>query len=284
MHLKAACLGYAVPPCDFAACVHSSFTSAVNLLPEGGEYLLTLLSEKGDDLPQGIRLNSAQGFSFENLQQGELFTCRDGILSCEASNLSIDLRQAERWQCDLLALEVDMNDPSTLLAWQWVEKLLDEKKNLGNLNAGMPVASKEINEVAAGLIAATQRCDVRAADDCVADLIGLGPGLTPAGDDFLTGFFAGLWSSSGGRPERMRFLFELGSKVVKLSWRTNDISRTYLFHATRGQVSKRLTNLAEAIGRGNASYRVFGPAEASMQVGHGSGIQATRGLLMGLAA
>jgi len=70
--------------------------------------------------------------------------------------------------------------------------------------------------------------------------------------------------------------------VIRLSHLTNAISRTYLTHAARGQVSSRLADLAEAICRGENSDRLLAAAESAMQVGHTSGMDAVTGLLIGL--
>jgi hypothetical protein len=71
--------------------------------------------------------------------------------------------------------------------------------------------------------------------------------------------------------------------IIRLSRMTNDISRTYLLHAVRGQVSSWLANLAEAIGRGESPERLLEIAETAMKVGHTSGMDAVTGMLVGLA-
>jgi hypothetical protein len=117
----------------------------------------------------------------------------------------------------------------------------------------------------------------------VAGLIGLGPGLTPSGDDFLVGFLAGLRCMAGKKEEHRAFLSDLGRMIVRLSHRTNDIGRTYLFHATRGRVSSRLASLAQAIARGDDTNRLLQAAEGAMCMGHSSGMETVTGLLVGLS-
>jgi hypothetical protein len=286
MHLEAICIGYAIPRRSFDAEVHSAFASATNLQLVKGSRLLTLVAVEESDLPQGIRLNTPQGFSFEGLQPGECVTCRDGILRCEYAPLTVNLRLARRWKCDLPALAANMNDLSTLAAWQLVEQVLDEHRTHAGtrLPAGQVAAARRIGESERDLVEATRGYDHAAAARAVATLIGLGPGLTPAGDDFLVGYLAGLWCAAGERSEHIRFLFSLGKVVVRLSRRTNDISRTYLVHATRGQISSRLAALAEAICLGEVSDRLLETTNSAIQVGHDSGIEAAKGLLMGFSA
>ncbi len=61
---------------------------------------------------------------------------------------------------------------------------------------------------------ATRGCDL-AETGQVAGLIGLGPGLTPSGDDFLVGYLAGLWCSAGSTRLRVEFLSALGKAIVR---------------------------------------------------------------------
>lgn len=286
MHLEAICMGYAVPRRGFEAEVHSAFTSAANLQLVRGSRLLTLVAGEEPDLPQGIRLNTPQGFSFEELRPGERVTCRDGILRCEQTPLTIDLRPARRWKCNLLVLAADMNNPSTSAAWQSVKQVLNERRaHAGTrLPAWQVAEARRMSESVPDLVASTRQYDLAATARAVATLIGLGSGLTPAGDDFLVGFLAGLWCVAGERAERIRFLSGLGKAVTLLSGRTNDISRTYLVHAARGQVSSRLATLAEAICWGERSDHLLKAAEAAIKVGHSSGMEAVTGLLLGISA
>ena len=72
--------------------------------------------------------------------------------------------------------------------------------------------------------------------------------------------------------------------MIRLSNGTNDISRTYLYHAANGHISSRLNNLASAICAGLDSQQVSEYAESAMQTGHTSGMDAVSGLLFGLMA
>lgn len=276
-------MGYAVPQRDFKAEVHSAFNTAVNLRLQGNN-LLTLVVFAEADLPQGIRLNTPGGFSFAGLQPGDMFTCRGGILRCDSASLSIDLRQARHWKCDLASLAVDVNNPATLAAWQQVEALV--RLPLAHTRAvdWNPAAANLMHDSTRGLSGAARQVDVMAAVEHAAALVGLGPGLTPAGDDYLVGFMAGLWSSAGPLVKRQQFITSLGKVLTRQSRKTNDISRTYLVHAAGGQVSSRLAELAEAIQQGQGFERLNEFAKAVIQVGHTSGLEAAAGLLAGLAA
>jgi len=291
MHLQAISIGYAIPHTNFNATVHSVFQSAINLSFTRGSKLLTLVASTEADLPQGIRVDTPDGFSFEMFRAGEQLTCRDDIL--RFGSWMIDLHGVGRWKCDLPAMQADMKRTAVLAAWQYVWQALNRRQKLlgaeiiaedlfrvdGLRRAGVPCKA---GEAMRSLFDATQRFDLTATS-FARPLIGLGSGLTPSGDDLLVGYMAGLWCAVQDRCERMEFISSLGKGMIRLSRQTNDISRTYLFHASRGQVSSRLANLAKAVCHGEDSNHLLTTAESAMQVGHTSGMDAVTGLLIGLA-
>lgn len=294
MYLAAISTGYAVPEGDFDALVHSAFRSALNLRRNGGDELLTLIAAGQGDLPQGIRLETPEGFSFEGIQTGGRATCRDGILRFENGSLTVQLNGAGRWKCDLPALTFDPAVPAVAAAWKFVWTMLNRRQRLIEaeivaedlfrmVEPSRKGISRRVGESMRGLIKAARNCELTDPSP-VASLIGLGTGLTPGGDDLLVGFLAGLWCTIRGSAERMRFLASLGSTIIQLSHETNDISRTYLYHAAQGQVARRLAIPAESICSGQDPAHLTEPAEAALRVGHTSGLEAVTGLLAGLAA
>ncbi len=291
MYLKAISIGDAVPHTDFNATVHSVFRSAMNLRLTRGGKLLTLVASSEADLPQGIRVDTPDDFSFEIFRAGEQVTCRDDIL--RLGLLTIELHNARYWKCDLPALQADLTNPAVSTSWQRAWQTLNERQvqsdaeiiaeNLfrsdERIRTGVP---RKAGEAMRNLFESTRRYDLTSISS-VRSLIGLGTGLTPSGDDLLVGYLAGLWCTVQGKNERLQFISNLGEMIIRLSPQTNDISRTYLYHTSRGQVSSRLADLAEAICRGENSDRLLTTIESAMQVGHTSGMDAVTGLLIGLA-
>jgi hypothetical protein len=80
-----------------------------------------------------------------------------------------------------------------------------------------------------------------------ARLAGLGPGLTPAGDDFLVGWLAGIWSGAlegitGWTPQT------IGKIVAQVSIpRTTQLSSIWLSYAAAGEFSEPWHNLIQAL-------------------------------------
>lgn len=294
MYLEALSIGYAVPCRDFVAHVHSVFRTSLNFQPEGGSTLLTLVASGEADLPQGIRVDTPEGFSFEKLRAGSKVVCRDNFLDFENSSFTIELRGAKLWKCDLPAIQADMTNPAAASTWKTVWQMLNERQKrlganvvaealFGSDETAQSVVSRQAGKGLRALVNATQRYDLDI-NSIISMLMGLGAGLTPSGDDLLVGYLTGLWCTLRKKAGRRRFVTKLGRAVIDLSHGTNDISRTYLFHAAQGQVASHLVTLAQAISQGEASKRLLDIAEAAMQVGHTSGMDAVTGLLPGMTA
>lgn len=294
MVLNAITLGYAVPQQGFDARIHSSFQSAANLKLDGGGNLLTLVISSETDLPQGIRVNTPKRFTFENLRISEHVICQDGMLCFEISPLEIDLRKASRWECNLSGFSLENTTVSFSSAWMKVWQMLNERQRRSGAEivAEYLLQPQDVQGSAlfhrlahgiAGLLEATGHYDTQSTD-VVSDLIGLGSGLTPSGDDLLVGYMAGLCSRSGENIARNNFITYLGTTLISLSEKTTDIGRTYLYHSAHGQFSRHLANLAEAICKGMGTHRLYAIAESAMQMGHTSGMDTVTGLLIGLCA
>jgi len=293
MRIGALSAGYAIPQADFEATIHSVFPAAVNLRPAHEDLLLSLVAATEADLPQGVRLDTSPGFSFEKLTVGERATCQSGTLVFENTGLVVDFHRARRWSCDLPAYTTDLTDPAVAAGWDCVWQALNERQSrLGAeivaqdlLRAGgkaQSATSRRLGEAIRALIEATCRFQL---DDLslLTRLIGLGAGLTPCGDDFLVGYLAGMWCTLGNFVERRQAVSKLGQGVIHLSRQTNDISRTYLYHAAQGQVSSRLDALVGAISRPGSPGQLLAVAESAMHSGHSSGMDAVTGLLSGMA-
>jgi hypothetical protein len=293
--LQAISRGTAVPRDNFDTTVHSVFREAANLQLENGSRLLTLVTTECDDLPQGIRLDTPPGFCFEKeIHPGERIVCRNGLLGDEHERISIDLRQAKRWKCELPDLEADEISPPVVVAWLAVWQALEERQR----RTGADICAVELlhrklprGEIITGIMSRLIHELVNAArsldpafEMSVAGLIGLGQGLTPSGDDFLVGFLTGLRCLIGKKAERVTFFSNLEKMVIKFSHQTNDISRTYLYHARRGQVSSSLVALVTAIARGDDTDHLLHTAEEAMRIGHCSGMETVTGLLVSLSA
>jgi hypothetical protein len=197
VYLSALTIGYAVPEGDFEASVHSVFQSAANLRLAKSGKLLSLIGSGEADLPQGIRLDTPADFSFAGLGAGEAAACRDGILRIDCISLTVDFHKARIWKCDLPTLNVDLTNPAVESAWRFVWQALNKRQllsgaeiiadNLFNSDEmAQSVISRRAGEAIHALVDATRQRNLGDIS-MLNTLIGLGTGLTPAGDDLLPG-------------------------------------------------------------------------------------------------
>ena len=123
----------------------------------------------------------------------------------------------------------------------------------------------------AALRGAVRRADLDAALRTSGRLVGLGPGLTPAGDDVMAGTVAGLVLL--GHPAAQRF----AAGVYALAGgRTTELSRALLRHAAAGRVSGEYA----AVLHGLVGERPLRPAIAALMA---TGSTSGRALALGLS-
>ncbi|NWG35624.1 MAG: DUF2877 domain-containing protein [Chloroflexi bacterium] len=287
MRLRAVSLGEAVPRETFDAEIQSVFESAVNLRLAKEDRLVTVLISDQYELPQGIRIWT-KDLSLRTLTPGLRAAARGGILRFDSSPLAVDLRGAPVWKCRVPQIAADMRSSVVIQGWSTAWELLNGQQRLKHTD----IVADDLFQLDAGsllyqrlgrsilqLVSAAEEFAVQAATRAAEKLIGLGPGVTPSGDDILIGFLAGLWSMAGQDPVRLSFIHSFGADLMQLARQTGEISRTYLYHAAQGQFSSRLSNLAEAIAYGK---HVESMVREALRVGHSSGMDSVTGLLIGL--
>jgi Protein of unknown function (DUF2877) len=123
----------------------------------------------------------------------------------------------------------------------------------------------------AALRGAVRRADLDAALRTASRLIGLGPGLTPAGDDVMAGTIAGLVLL--GHPAADRFA---AGVYALAAGRTTELSRALLRHAACGQVSGEFAAVLHAL----VGERPLMPAVAALL---STGSTSGRALALGLS-
>jgi hypothetical protein len=111
-------------------------------------------------------------------------------------------------------------------------------------------------------------------DPLVLSLLGLGPGLTPAGDDLLAGLLVGL----AGRPELRDPLADAVARHAPT--RTTWLSAELLRLAGDGLAAPAVVAVADALAGHGATDALTRALPALLAVGHTSGPALARGLLL----
>ncbi|TDE00281.1 DUF2877 domain-containing protein [Jiangella asiatica] len=112
-------------------------------------------------------------------------------------------------------------------------------------------------------------------DHAVRGLLGLGPGLTPAGDDVLAGALVTL--AALGEAQRL----DTAVRAARPFDRTTAVSAGLFAHAARGLAVPELADLVRALGTADAD--VDGARRALFAVGHTSGAALYLGVLTALS-
>ena len=142
--------------------------------------------------------------------------------------------------------------------------------------AAARAAAEDLGRLVAGAMAG-RACKVDA--EPIASLIGLGPGLTPSGDDFLGGAFVAL-SLLGQKALRECLWQAVRPLVATLS---NDISSAHLAAAATGLGSGALHELLNAVIAGQVEP-IPSHVRAVASIGHTSGLDALAGAAIVLRA
>lgn len=260
--------------------VHSVFERVINIAV-GPDRLLTLAWRGADDAPESavVDVDTWSGLCSQTAARVHLDRRRILI----GADLSIDLGSARQWQCELPRFAHDTallatNLPRALEHLECFGRGVGAGPRAPRSATGLDLALADaFRRSTQGLVQAITSDDEASARAHVEQLVGLGPGLTPAGDDFLVGLLASL-NLTGSPCHAWR---RIGAWAVELAARrTHLISATALRQAACGRVRAHLIDLCQALM--HASPPMLRLAlERVLAIGSGSGSDIAAGLLAG---
>jgi hypothetical protein len=264
--------------------VQSVYRSVINLATSDG--LLTVGSADAGALPNGIQVDFGDDLRRLGVQVGmAVHASRHHVRVPEAS-LEIRLDGAPQWSPRLRY----SNAAASPAALHWRRRRSGTWANAATCasNGGFgPLLRRDrddrhgsaISEVAAPILATLVRTlsrgDAGTAADTAAGLIGLGPGLTPSGDDALVGIEASLHAL--GSPMAG---FTAGA-LDHVEDRTTSVAATLLRHAARGETAERIHMLMGAL-VGTDDSAVATALQRAVAWGATSGTDCLFGVLVGL--
>ena len=265
----------------FRGQVHSVFARVVNVLHADGR-LYTLAAGDLDDAPNTAVLDDVADFATFGLAVSDPVRS-DGDRLQIGDGLAIVLTAASAWTCSL----PDYPPAPTALRTNLC-RLRAELQRLGvGGGMGAPRADASafdhavtalLEQRAGRLSAALQHGDMAAAARHARTMLGLGPGLTPSGDDFLVGLFAVLnvpaspchgWLG-GGR-----------DVLVDADRATHAISLTALTEAANGRVRASIAALIGHLMHGSPDALPV-PLRRVLSIGSTSGSDIVAGIRCGL--
>lgn len=302
--VRAECIGDRVPA-HAGGRVHSVFARACNIETRAGE-LVTLLAQELGNVPHGIRLAGPIAPFQSWLIPGQWAILDKVALCVPDAGIAVDLSGAAVWRGAVAAVSMDLGSmdlgpiglcpmapggAAIAVALRELRATLVERapeQGFTPLLAAPASVRSSVERAFATRLAhtlpllarATERRDVPGVTAAAARLVGLGPGLTPSGDDFIAGYLAALWSRAGFESGIDAMLPSLADALAPLFLRTNAISRQMLSDAVQGRFAERLVDVTLAVA--NAGDVVDASAHA-LASGHSSGADTLCGLLFGYA-
>jgi hypothetical protein len=221
--------------------VHSVFARAINVETRPGA-LWTLACRALGDGPGALVVDAAEFQPF-GVARGDGVRVH-GIALMVGERLSIALDGVRPWECVLPRWPDDDSHVAVNLARAKREL---EAHLAADKDEQTPLAAHASARLAGrvdALAAALRENDVDAFAERAANIIGLGPGLTPSGDDVLVGLLAALHVP--GRPcEAMR---GIGRRIARdAAGGTNAVSAAALREAARGRVREPIVVLLRAL-------------------------------------
>jgi hypothetical protein len=278
----------------FAGEVLAALPTSIYLLGKNGEIIWVTL----DGLPMHRRCLQAS-FQPGSLRAEQAFFIREASLRI-GEGVAIELDRAREWEPPAIP---EGKAESLTVVNARLRRLLSALPALGKgeglgqaiplisaIMAGDGVGTPMINSLIArasstilGVGRAMLDQDITQVARIGKDLVGLGPGLTPSGDDFLGGMLFAAHSLKMTYPED--FYWEDGVVRDLIDWartRTNPISHAVLHDLALGYGPGPLHEVVRSLLMGHDLECLMAAVARLLRIGHSSGWDILAGLLAGM--
>ncbi len=290
-----------VSEAGFVGHVHSVFRRVVNVLDE--DRLVTIADEGIGDLPNGIKVAMDSRFQFSDteVRPGMIVRGTNRELVVAEADLRVNLEHAQIASAKKRILPPSLLSSRECLAnlklaqrlaiesgrgeglatfWGILDRIID-----GDPGATLSQPVSLLSAAAAGpvrrMTAALQANDASAAGAAAGELAGLGVGLTPSGDDVLTGIVGAVALLGDATAAGERYEALLATIANAARNRTNIIARTYLDHALLGETTSVLFDFICSLTTGSVGS-VTQSATALFRMGSTSGVELALGAAIGV--
>ncbi|MGD0916167.1 MAG: DUF2877 domain-containing protein [Thermodesulfobacteriota bacterium] len=217
--------------------VHSVFTHARNVVMRNG-LLLTIAHSKAGHLPGGILLEPDhwQAFSSCPWEEGKLLWLSRISVDDPDHDFTLHWANAQVWEPKLNVRR--FGESREILARMQV--VIEPAEPCS-------IAKEELSRRSAALISALLKRNLDKTDEAVGALVGLGPGLTPSGDDILVGMMLALHLLRRHGDHVPSALRLLSSKVRQHAGRTTAVGESYLRYAAMGHFAEVAVNFGKQV-------------------------------------
>jgi hypothetical protein len=271
--LDVAAVGHLVPRAGAPRRVHSVFASACNFVAH--DQLLTLVAPRAGGGPTTLLLRNPAPCRLESLFDiGEIMSMR--VTELCSRRVVLRLEHTNLWR-PLAARPL-------LAPMEIEENVAIVRTRLAQRPRPVSVIGNRAAPVVDALACATRALDFEDTTlNLVERLVGWGEGLTPAGDDFLVGWIAGL-DALAITPGRRRFRAYVGPALARLSAHTTAIAAHFLRLAAAGHYVEVLEHVRDAVLCESDRVAVHRAVDATLGIGATSGADMLSGLLSAIEA
>ncbi|MEM2082201.1 MAG: DUF2877 domain-containing protein [Candidatus Bathyarchaeia archaeon] len=276
--------------------IHSVFQNALHILTKDRR-LIGIVGQRSYSMPINLKVWIPNGLTIGDLGlKSGASVRRSGDLIILDGDFSIDLRGVRIWKpirrplgaFDAARLsrsiEIIEDMASRRASSEGLGLLIPHRRELianefGAIPSNDPMISRAARSIA-NLFKAVKEGDRIGIDRSAMGLIGLGPGLTPSGDDFLIGFLASSIFGATGDPHRFRFqVGSLRKSVLRARASTTLLSQEFFLHAVEGDVAEPINDLIVALFDGSSQLGSL--ANRVIEMGETSGMDTLLGIIMG---
>lgn len=277
--------------------IHSVFNHAINILVqnelysildiENGDFPNTIIvkpSKRGGFQNIGIEPNLPVGFSQQCLILGNQLQIdfENSMIYSEKMDISaeiLDITEIKK-NLEVAAAEgnIQAKNQGLGIFWKFITQILyDKSEDISNF----PVLQKKAHGLLKYLIRGIRDRNIGLVKSTTSELSGLGIGLTPSGDDLLTGLVA-AFKILGSKTNNSSYYSQIADLVLMSSTgKTNAIAYQMLLSATRQEIMSGLANYISAL----VSTEPFPIKTATHQLfsyGHSSGSELGLGAFIGI--
>jgi hypothetical protein len=236
--------------------------------------------------------NLTLGFSdsrFEQLQAGDQVIIRQNELLFPRIGLIVKTDSADLWTPNSPAILATSPANQLALAEKWIALLRSKDPTKGFLFLADPMPAnndsmivQKAHSAVSGMVKSFKERDLGAFLTAANLIIGAGGGLTPSGDDVLTGFFLYHVRYDQALEKPRLFVHEWCTEMVKLAFqKTTTISANRLEAAAAGMSEEIFLRLIDAL---------FDPSiqlpddnfDMLLNFGHSSGVDTLMGIYFGI--
>jgi hypothetical protein len=282
------------PNGKYSGRVAGVYTSAANF--SFGKYLITLADKTQGNLSYGM-LCDLSGIDLKTIiNSGDPAQIDADSLRAGNGSFEILFQVASVWSPEFRMLIEKKDIPFILANAGTIEQKLTQNKKMAGLAPLICTIPQILANIPADemrfsilehtaynslrmMINAIRSQDENALESAIKSLIGLGIGLTPSGDDILTGLFGTLAITM--KADKNWILNIYKKAISQMAGQTTDVSLNYLTATGDGYYPERFSNLVATIIRSKDAKELDTPLKEMLRWGSTSGSEIVLGMLLG---